>query len=116
MDFQAYIDEKLSPNVKLRQDLERRIIDEACKALIGRNWVIRVHDGEEFCTKRTTDPVVIQKAIMSTDEDYLFIYAAGEKERQGFIHCVYGNDGWDVLSDYSDFLSPLIDPIIRKYG
>lgn len=115
-DFMEYIDQSLKPAVKARQDLERRIIDETVKMLLSRGFVIRVFDGDEFVTGRTTDPGLIQKKIMTTDEDYLFIYRAHEKERIGFVYCVYGNDGYDVLSDYSDFLGPMIEPITEKYS
>jgi len=115
-DFMQYIKPELAPAVKARQDLERRITDEVVKALIGRDFVIRVYDGEDWACKRTTDPELIQRSIMATDEDYLILFKANEKERFGFVYLVYGNSGHDVVSDFSDVLGPIIDPIIAKYN
>jgi hypothetical protein len=53
--------------------------------------------------------------LMSTDEDYLMVYEPGKKERLGWIHLVYGNDGYDVVSDYTTNLEALVDPITEKY-
>ena len=38
---------------------------------------------------------------METDDDYLFVYKAGQSERFGWVRFVYGNDGYDVISDYT---------------
>jgi hypothetical protein len=109
MDFREYIPANLTPAVRSRQDLERRIADEVAKALIGRGYIIRIFDGEEYATRRTTDPVTIQKALMLTDEDFFFA------THWATVHFVYGNDGYDVIHDYSEELGHLIDPIIAKY-
>lgn len=115
-DFTQFLDPKLSPTVRQRQDVERRIVDEIAKALIAKGWLIRVFDGEEFCSKRTQDPVVIQKAIMSTDEDQFFIYPPNDQQAIGWISFVYGNDGFDVASDWTVNLEDLIQPIVDKYA
>ncbi len=115
-DFTQYIDQKLVPAVRQRQDLERRIVDEIAKALIGRGYVIRVYEGEDWATKRTTDPVVIQKAIMSTDEDHFFVYRPNEPERIGTVSFYYGNSGHDVVHDYSTVFDSIVDPICKKYN
>lgn len=118
MDFMDYIDKSLSPNVKRRQDLERRITDEIVKALFQQGFVVRIHDGECFCSKRTTDPVAVQKAVQSTDEDCIYVYPANEVDPVAVIQLIYGNDGHDVVSDWSNIrlLDPIIKPIIEKYN
>src|SRR3546814_19107852 len=43
-------------------------------------------------------------AMFATDEDYLFAMKpdeAGKMERQGYARLIYGNEGWDVMSDYT---------------
>lgn len=114
-DLQQYLDPKHPPSVRARQDLERRIIDEIAKHLIGHGFVLRVFDGEEYVTKRTSDMKAIHEAIMSTDEDHLFVYPVNEEQAIGWIHFVYGNDGFDVASNWTDTLSRHIQPILDKY-
>lgn len=118
-DFMEYIRKDLTPAVKIRQDLERRITDEIVKALFQHGYVVRIHDGEEFCTKRISDPVAVQRAVQSTDEDTIFVYHAGEDGPHiGTISLVYGNEGHDVVSDYTYVpeLHDLIEPIVEKYN
>jgi hypothetical protein len=116
MDFTQYLDPKLSPSVRARQDTERRIVDEIAKALIQAGYIIRVHDGEDWATKRTSDPVTIQKAIMQTDEDAFIVYKAESKSPFGRVDFVYGNDGYDVTSDWTMGLDEIIQPIVSKFN
>lgn len=49
------------------------------------------------------------KALLNTDEDILIVYGA-TSEHIGAIRLTYGNDGWDVMSDWNINL----DPFMRK--
>lgn len=108
------------------RDLARRIKDERrmCTALVDaclkRAYVISVSDGEDWPVKRSTDKAAIMAALFSTDEDVIVIRnAAGDK--LGWFQLIYGNDGWDVVSDssenevcnaiWNEVLSPLSDKI-----
>ncbi len=121
--FMEYVRPDLPTPIRFRQDLERRITDEIVKALFAKDMVVRIHDGEDYCTKRTTDPVAVQEAVQSTDEDTIFVYIVEEKQPIGSISLVYGNDGYDVVSDWSgrndayyQLLSSVIEPIVEKYN
>ena len=80
--------------------LERKIIRKLVQVALAWGNVISVHDGEEFCLKRSSSLTAIMNAIQSTDMDMLQIrneYGT----ITGRVQCVYGNDGYDVISDYT---------------
>lgn len=93
-------------NVQERQRIERRIATAAAKGLIAEGYKIAVHDGEEIALPKTDDVRSIIGAMFSTDEDRFIVYrmpgiADAEWERVGWVHFIYGNDGWDVIADYT---------------
>jgi len=59
----------------------------------------------------------VKRALFTTDEDYLYVYEAGrslnEKDTRpdDWVRLVYGNDGWDVISDYSS-----VDLLDKYFG
>lgn len=108
------------------RDLARRISDERrmARALVNRALrggnTISVNDGEEWVVKRSRDRAAIYAALFSTDQDQIRVHdKAGNS--LGWFLLIYGNDGWDVVSDYSanefcetiwrDTLRPLSDRI-----
>lgn len=102
-----------SPNVKKRQAIEKRIvlslIDELLAARsVGAQqlFMLSVDDGGDDETPATRDREAIVKAIMETDEDYLHVWFNGR--RFGWVRLVYGNDGWDVICDYTVNLEPVM--------
>jgi len=102
--FDKAIEEALSRG---ENDLARRIKAELrmCRAMVnaalaGGNTV-SVCDGEEWVVVNSRDRAAIYAALFSTDEDRIVVRdKAGQ--RLGWFHLVYGNDGFDVVSDYSD--------------
>ena len=85
-------------NVDQRQRIEQEIARAAATGLI-----------EEIVLKRSTNVERIVEAMFSTDEDYLYAYRPEETERAGYVHFVYGNEGWDVISDNSLSLEPALE-------
>ena len=101
--------------VKERQRIERRIVTAVIKSALAAGLSVDVDDGEEWALIRSTDQSAILKALFTTDEEVVqFHNAAGE--RVGTVYFVYGNDGYDVISDHSaptsrcgpDSLDPLL--------
>lgn len=94
-----------SPNVRRRQHTEETIVLAVAVVLLDAGFSLGVNDGEEITIHHSTDIAAIQKALFSTDEDYLYVYRkAGNKKdvRPDFwVRCIYGNDGYDVISDYA---------------
>lgn len=97
----------LESRVAARIKIERRIISRLVKDALKAGYCVSVFDGEEFCLKRSTAYRAIMNSIMSTDEDMLRFRVATPRsgpagELIGNVYLVYGNDGHDVIADYSD--------------
>ncbi|MCJ8601034.1 hypothetical protein MWH03_00370 [Klebsiella pneumoniae] len=84
----------------MRQRIEKEIAAAAINGLLAAGYHIAVFDGESVALKASVDKDAILKAMFTTDEDVFHIYTA-DGTRAGFVHFVYGNDGWDVICDYT---------------
>jgi hypothetical protein len=93
-------------SVKLRQELEERIVMQVVDDLLAAGYPVDVFDGEEVTLKDSTDRAAIRAALFTTDEDYL--YAKKNGKVFGWVYAVYGNDGYDVISDYTVNLEPIL--------
>ena len=96
-------------NVDQRQRIEQEIARAAATGLIEAGYSISVFDSEEIVLKRSTNVERIVEAMFSTDEDYFYAYRPEETERAGYVHFVYGNEGWNVISDNSLSLEPALE-------
>lgn len=95
-------------SVKMRQEIERKIIAQIVDSAFANGYSISVNDGEETVLKKSTNKTQIMNAIMSTDEDVLYIHdKAGA--RLGSVYLIYGNDGHDVIADYTAGLESLLE-------
>ncbi|MGJ7541557.1 hypothetical protein [Variovorax sp. LT1R16] len=86
--------------VRDRIVIERAVVRHAATALIAAGFELRLHDGEDYATERTTSVDRIMAELMATDEERLYAYAPGGKFH-GSVYLVYGNDGYDVITDNS---------------
>lgn len=97
--------------VRNRVKIERRIVRSLVSEFLAQGFYLAVDDGERM-TPKTRDTEVIFDALMETDEDRLFVYREKNEEgkypRIGGIFLVYGNDGWDVMSDWHTALDPFM--------
>ena len=87
-------------NLQTRIAVEHKIVRRVVKDAIKAGYTVSVFDGEEWTVKRSTEFKTINDALFSTDEDTLRIRDA-EGKNLGVIQCIYGNDGFDVIADYS---------------
>lgn len=109
-----------SPSVRRRQHTEEALVLAAAIALLDAGYLLGVNDGEEDTLRHSRDINAVQKALFTTDEDYLLVYedadqddplnvAAGDKlHADWWVRCIYGNDGYDVISDYCVALEDVI--------
>lgn len=81
--------------------IERQVVEAVCKGLIDAGFLITVNNGEEDVIEKSTDVPAIMAAIQSSDWDFLLVFKPGETQYFGSVNLVYGNDGYDVVSDYS---------------
>lgn len=69
--------------------------------VLGRGYLVSVHDGEEWALIRSGDADVIFAHMASTDMDALTIRTASG-ERVGSFMFVYGNSGSELIADHTD--------------
>lgn len=98
---------------KLRQMIERRILRRTIATLLAAGYKISVNDGEETTLRWSTDRKAIYEATRTTDEDWLLVHEGDERRHCGFVRFIYGNDGWDVINDYSTHLELTLEPVMR---
>lgn len=84
-----------------RLKAERIMAEVLIDAILKRDASVSVYDGEEFVLRRSKNKAEILLAMSSTDEDKLIIRDAATN-RNGWFKLVYGNSGYDVVSDHSD--------------
>lgn len=102
------------PTVRARVIMERKIVTKLIDNALAAGYTLRVDQGacndpEEY-TDPTTDRAAVIDAIMECDEDRLFYEKDGYNA--GWVFLVYGNDGWDVICDYSIFLEDHLKPVL----
>ena len=104
--------EKLTPEtiphagVRARIAIERKIVTRLIDDLLAAGCELRVYDESEYEPWTRSRAEVIDDT-MNADEDILYVRRASDG-LSGWVHLVYGNDGWDVISDYSTNLEPLL--------
>ena len=114
-DDKAFIERlKIDQSLHKRITVERAIMRRTIAALLAAGYMLRVYDGEEWACDLTVDPVVVMDALMSTDEDKLYVWrkhADGGWQRVGWVYFVYGNSGYEVIADHTTNLSDVLKPV-----
>jgi hypothetical protein len=107
-----YTPHLLDPADPIRQRIviERAIVRRAVSDLIAAGCWVRVFYGPEegWGCQRTDNVDVVMEAVGACDEEVLYVFPSSSGARQGFIHFVYGNDGWDVIADNSTRIEYLL--------
>lgn len=98
-------------NTTQRQAIERKIAEMTAQLLIGAGYQVTVKDGEELVLEKSTDVAAILEAMFSTDEDYLIAYLPDASAHSGWVRFIYGNDGYDVINDYTTNLEPVMSQV-----
>ena len=98
----------IAPEIVRRQRMERAVISALVKAGLEAGYSIGVHNGEELVLNRSTSYKAVMAAIMSVDEEHIFFFNAETGKRVGWVFLVYGNDGWDVICDYTTNLEAIM--------
>jgi len=105
-------------NLETRIKIEKRVARLFLKTAIKAGYLVRVHDGDDWACARTDKVSVALEAMFSTDEDRVYVYEKVNDEtaeklfkRLGHAYFIYGNDGYDVISDYSVSLEHIVRPV-----
>lgn len=80
---------------------ERRIVYKVITDALAAGYMVSVDDGEEVVLLNSVDKAAILAAMFSTDEDRLILTHSDPKIKDGWVRFIYGNDGPDVMSDYT---------------
>lgn len=97
---------KLDPAVVKRIRIEKRIVRTVVTEAHRLGYEFIIDNGGGLDEEITTSGVSqTMKEMMATDDDRLYITKDGLSV--GWVHFVYGNDGWDVISDYTVNLETL---------
>lgn len=98
-----------------RQYVEQKIARRLVCDLLTAGYNVTVNDGVEDVLSGSRDPFAVLHAMFgyytATDENVLFVQGTGDGG--GWVKLVYGNGGWDVISDYTVNLEPVLEPISR---
>jgi hypothetical protein len=95
-----------------RLRVERLIAERVTRDLIAAGFALDVFDGEETTLKNSREVGAVMPALMTTDEDHLIARRPEAPSTSASVLFVYGNGGFDVISDYSVSLEPVIGPIM----
>lgn len=106
-------------SVKMRQKVEREIIGQFVKDALaaGHRLAVSLERGYDLdeMLLGSTDFEKIMAEAFAGDECHIFVQPAtgpttenGRINAKGWVYCVFGNDGWDVISDYTVNLEPLM--------
>lgn len=87
---------------EIEAEIMQRVIDDA----IAAGYALTVHDGGGNTVTASRDREAVFKALRTTDEDFLKL--SRDDQDFGWAMFVYGNDGWDVIADYTTNLDAIV--------
>lgn len=106
-------------SVRRRRRTEIRIVRRVVRDLLKAGYQLFVVDndwaGEEANTSINNSAESLER-LFDVDDEYLYVAPKGFKQIAGrgtgtWVRFVFGNDGWDVICDYTTNLEGIIEPI-----
>jgi hypothetical protein len=101
----------------IRQTVERTLVRACVNSLLVAGFALSVNDGSEFVLQNSRNRDAIFAALFSTDEDYLVTHKTPQcsdgAPSSGWVRFIYGNDGHDVINDYTTNLEPWLGFVNR---
>ncbi len=106
-------------NIETRQKVERQIINRFVTDALAAKYRLAVslergYDVEDMLLGSRDKKKIVDEA-MAGDEAHIFVQPAdgaltenGSVVSVGWVYVVLGNDGWDVVSDYTTNLEELL--------
>lgn len=103
----------IAADIKARIVVERAVVRRAITDILAAGYLVRLHDGESWATGLEPNIDRVMAELCACDEERLYVWKPRQGDEQdgkyiGSIYLVYGNEGWDVLADYSVNLEPLL--------
>lgn len=81
-------------------DAEKRAAKRILNRILTLGYQVRVHDGEEWASARTTTTEEAWAAMGETEMDVLVVYTAETATRIGSITLIWGNGAEELVADY----------------
>lgn len=102
--------------VRARVAIERRIVKATVDAFLAAGFALQTDQGGGPLEPviPTRDRQVILDALCETDDERLYVrqvFPGPNYISNGWVYFVYGNDGWDVISDYTTNLEEVLKPV-----
>lgn len=105
-------------SVKMRQEVEKKIVGAFVDAALAAGYRLSVslergYDIEDMLLGSTDRDKIMEEATAGDDCHIFISESTGDVVEDGvivsigWVYCVYGNDGWDVISDYTINLDEL---------
>lgn len=103
----------------IRQEVERKIITSFVQSALAKGYQLAVslergYDTDEMLLGSRNRKEIVN-AAMAGDDAHIFVQEAdgpivedGKVVSIGWVYVVLGNDGYDVISDYTVNLEPLM--------
>lgn len=93
--------------------IEQRVIDQLLDEMLAAGFAISVDygDDDEYEVSQSTDKAEILKALWACDEEIL--HYRGKDPLSGWIRLIYGEDGYDVMQDYTVNLDAFIPKTLK---
>lgn len=86
-------------SIRMRQHVERLIARRLILDGLRAGYTISVDNGEDGATMPAQNVTAIMAIMFETDEEYLIFQKTNGF--RGWVRLIYGNDGWDVINDYT---------------
>lgn len=92
--------------VEAVQEAEAKIMQRIIADALAAGYSLGVNDGVVTTIADSRDAAAVFAAMRTTETDHLLVY---ENEKQiGWVFLVYGNDGYDVVNDYTTNLDKIM--------
>jgi hypothetical protein len=89
------------------REMEAAIVRNAVHELLDHGFTLSVDNGGyDYEIDRSVDAEAVIAELMNTDEERL-LARTGDKIK-GWVHFIYGNDGYDVICDMTVSLEPYL--------
>lgn len=115
-DTTYYPHPKLKPlshydkDVRGRIQTERAVCRKLIRALHAAGYKLRVVSTDDYETKVGEGEAGLMRALFNLDDAFLVPHTVCGTPH-GWVRLVFGNDGWDVVSDYTTDLEPVLAPV-----
>lgn len=87
------------------KDWEQQVMRQCIADLLAAGYELTINNGGgSFEIPWSRDAEVVFNVMGQSDEDYIFL----RRDTRKWVRFIYGNDGYDVINDYSSSLEQVL--------